>query len=51
MNPMDPRNLWPEPRISQYSAAERDALENRLHELVCGGQLPLAEAQYEIATN
>lgn len=50
-NPMDPRNLWPEPRNSEYSAGEKDKLENRLHELVCAHQLPLTQAQQEIATN
>jgi hypothetical protein len=50
-NPTDARNLWPEPRNSQYSADEKDKLENRLHELVCAHQLPLAKAQQEIATN
>jgi hypothetical protein len=50
-NPTDVRNLWPEPRNSQYSAGEKDRLENRLHELVCTHQLPLVRAQREIATN
>ncbi|HTI17625.1 MAG TPA: hypothetical protein VL598_08170 [Trinickia sp.] len=50
-NPTDPRNLWPEPRLSQYSAKVKDALENRLHRLVCSGQVPLLQAQEEIATN
>jgi hypothetical protein len=50
-NPTDVHNLWPEPRNSQYSAGEKDRLENRLHELVCTHQLPLVRAQREIATN
>jgi hypothetical protein len=50
-NPTDVHNLWPEPRNSQYSAGEKDKLENRLHELVCAHQLPLVRAQREIATN
>ncbi|MGZ6803708.1 MAG: hypothetical protein ACXVFU_11735 [Nocardioidaceae bacterium] len=44
----DPRNLWPEPGGSPNP---KDRLENRLHALVCGGTLPLREAQDEIATD
>ena len=50
-NPTDTRNLWPQPRNSGYSAAMKDELENRMHELVCARQVPLAQAQQEIATN
>lgn len=45
-HPKDPANLWPEP---WPSAIVKDRLEVRLHNLVCDGQLPLAEAQHEIA--
>jgi hypothetical protein len=44
----DPRNLWPEPGAAPN---DKDALENRLNELVCGGALSLATAQRDIATN
>jgi hypothetical protein len=44
----DPRNLWPEPGASPNA---KDALERRLHSLVCGGRLPLAAAQATIATD
>ncbi len=48
----DIRNFWPQP----YSAAVwnshlKDALEERLHELVCSGHLSLATAQRDISTN
>ena len=41
-DPMDPRNLWPEP---YPRAAEMDQIENQLNAEVCGGQLTLAQAQ------
>lgn len=44
----DPRNLWPEPQRSPNS---KDRLELRLAELVCRGELPLAQAQREIASD
>jgi len=44
----DIRNLWPQ----FYSAARvKDALEDRLHELVCAGKLDLPGAQRAIASN
>lgn len=46
------RNLWPQPEGGTnpgYPA--KDRLENRLHQLVCSGSLPLAVAQHAIATN
>ena len=50
-HPSDPRNLWPEFWQGKCGAHVKDDLENRLHELVCAGQLGLAEAQGEIATD
>ncbi len=44
----DPRNLWPEPGASPNP---KDALERRMRELVCAGELPLAAAQREIASD
>jgi hypothetical protein len=41
-DPMDPRNLWPEP---YPRAADVDQIENELNAEVCGGRLTLAEAQ------
>ncbi|MGA2877694.1 MAG: zf-HC2 domain-containing protein [Bryobacteraceae bacterium] len=48
----DIRNLWPEPYSStEWNARVKDALEQRLHQMVCDGQLDLATAQHDIATN
>ena len=41
------RNLWPEPVLHN----KKDVLENRLHHLVCYGQLSLAAAQHAIVTD
>ncbi len=46
------RNLWPQPYSSRaWNAHVKDALEERLHQLVCRGDLDLSTAQREIATN
>jgi hypothetical protein len=46
------KNLWPEPYgPTRPGAGEKDSLENELHERVCRGKMPLAEAQTCIATN
>lgn len=48
----DIHNLWPEPyRARLWNARVKDALEERLHEMVCDGQLDLQTAQHEIATD
>jgi hypothetical protein len=48
----DIRNLWPEPYSqTAWNAHAKDALENRLRELVCQGQLDLPEAQRDIAAD
>lgn len=48
----DIRNLWPQSYTSTpYNARLKDALENRLHAMVCAHQLDLATAQREIAGN
>jgi len=51
--PSDPRNLWPEPRISpdDWGADRKDEVEFALNQLVCSGRLPLREAQRAIATD
>jgi len=49
-DPSDARNLWPEP-YAATGARVKDRIENKLHELVCAGSLPLAVAQADIATN
>jgi hypothetical protein len=46
------RNLWPEPSFNTvWNARVKDALEDRLHDLVCSGRLDLATAQREISEN
>ena len=46
------RNLWPQPYSSRaWNAHVKDALEERLQQLVCSGDLDLSTAQREIATN
>ena len=48
----DVRNLWPEPYHSTvWNAHAKDALEDRLHQMVCNRQIDLASAQRELATN
>lgn len=48
----DLRNLWPEPYSStDWNAHVKDELEDRLHSMVCDGQIDLATAQKEIATD
>ncbi len=48
----DIRNLWPESYGEVvWNARVKDALEDRMRELVCSGQLDLGTAQREIATD
>jgi hypothetical protein len=48
----DIHNLWPQAyKAIVWNAEVKDALEDHLRDLVCGGQLDLATAQREIATN
>jgi hypothetical protein len=53
-NPSDPKNLWPEAystSIADGGAKAKDKVENYLHDQVCSGEMPLAEAQQRIATD
>ena len=45
------RNLWPQPYSARWNARQKDRLEQRLHQMVCGGRLDLATAQREIAAD
>ena len=46
----DIHNLWPQPYSETvWNARVKDALENRLHDLVCQGRLDLATAQRDIS--
>jgi hypothetical protein len=48
----DIHNLWPEPSTSAtWNAHVKDVLEERLHQLVCNGQVDLPTAQKAIATD
>ncbi len=47
-NPTDPKNLWPEPGASPNP---KDSIENICHQKVCDGEIALATAQKEIATD
>jgi len=49
-NPTDPKNLWAQP-YAGTGARIKDQVENKLHEMVCAGKIPLASAQHLIATN
>lgn len=49
--PHDPRNLWPEPRKSEWGAKKKDQLEFVLYKMVCRQEISLAEAQQAMATN
>ena len=50
-NPSSPLNLFPEPRHIKLSAFLKDQLENRIHRLVCSGQLTLKAGQAVFLTN
>ena len=48
----DIHNLWPHSySATVWNAQVKDALEDRLRDMVCAGNLDLAEAQREIATD
>jgi hypothetical protein len=45
-------NLWPEPyHATVWNATAKDALETRLHGMVCSGKIGLQQAQQELATD
>lgn len=49
--PAEVANLWPEPWVGEGNAHEKDAVENFLNREVCRGNMQLAEAQHQIATD
>jgi len=49
--PHDRRNLWPEPRNSEWNAKKKDRLEFVLYKMVCNQEISLVEAQHAMATN
>jgi hypothetical protein len=47
--PSDVANLWPEASDPAPGYHEKDLVENFLHDMVCGGTIPLSVAQEKIA--
>jgi hypothetical protein len=48
----DVKNLWPEPHSNtMWNSYVKDQLEDRLHRMVCERQIPLEQAQRDIAGN
>lgn len=46
------KNLWPEPHSDTiWNSYVKDQLEDRLHRMVCEGNVPLEQAQRDIADN
>jgi len=50
-SPNDPKNLWPQPRLSEWNAERKDVLEFTLYKLVCNGAVTLDKAQQSMARN
>lgn len=50
-NPTDPRNLWPQPRNSEWNAEKKDRLEFAMYRAVCQGEIGLDEARRAFAVN
>lgn len=46
------RNLWPESyKTHPWNAHEKDKVENKLHKMICNGEIELTAAQREIAAD
>ena len=50
-NPTDTRNLWPQPRVGEWSADKKDDLEFVIYKMVCHGEISLQQAQSMMATD
>jgi len=53
-NPIDPKNLWPEPykaSIPDGGARSKDKVEDYLHAEVCAGRISLRHAQQQIVAD
>lgn len=50
-HPTDERNLWPQPRNSEWGADRKDQLEFAMYKAVCRGELGLDEARKAFAGN
>ena len=44
-------NLWPQPAKGEWNATQKDALEQKLHAMVCDGTIDLKQAQSAIRKN
>lgn len=49
--PMDEKNLWPQPRKSEWGADKKDELEFTLFLMVCKNEILLKDAQRAMATD
>lgn len=49
--PMDEKNLWPQPRKSEWGADKKDELEFTLFLMVCKNEISLKDAQRAMATD
>ena len=47
--PRDPANLWPQPRETDPSAAQKDQLETWAARMACSRRIPLGELQRDMA--
>ena len=50
-HPKDPRNLWPEPRKTEWGAEKKDQLEFAIYKAVCRGEVSLDEARAAFRTD
>lgn len=50
-SPDSPNNLWPQPWVGDKNARMKDQIENKLHKMVCAGEISLKEAQSDIAND
>ena len=50
-NPRSPKNLWPEPRKSEWNASKKDQLEFVMYKMVCSNEIILKDAQEQIASD
>lgn len=50
-HPTDPRNLWPQPRNSEWNADRKDDLEFAIYMGLCHGEVTLEEARRAFASN
>ncbi len=49
--PANVRNLWPQPRSSEWGADQKNQLELVMFKMVCAHEISLKDAQYEMATD